>query len=191
MTVAVAVRKKGRTVLLADSLVHFGGQRFPARNTKLNKIHRIGDSLIAWAGWSLYAEMLTAHLAASDSLPRLKSEADVFSFFVQFWRAMQANYTFVQSSPQEGHPFANLESTFLLANDSGIYRVAGDMDVTQFQQYSAIGSGSHYALGALRVLYGQRLGAEEIGRRAVQVGIDFDVYCGGRIDCQSIRSRER
>jgi ATP-dependent HslUV protease subunit HslV len=187
MTVAVAVRKKGKTVLVADSLVNFAGQRFPARDARLHKIHRIGDSLIAWAGWSLYAEMLTAHLAASDSLPRLRSEADVFSFFVSFWRAMQANYTFVQSStPQEGHPFANLESTFLLVNESGIYRVAGDMDVTQFQQYSAIGSGSYYALGALRVLYDQPLSAEQIGRRAVQVGIDFDVYCGGRIDCETV-----
>ena len=167
--------------------MHFGGQRFPARDTRLNKIHRIGDSLIAWAGWSLYAEMLTAHLAASEQVPRLRSEAEVFAFFVNFWRAMRANYTFLQStSPQEGHPFANLESTFLLVNPSGIYRVAGDMDVTQFQQYSAIGSGSQYALGALRVLYNQPLGAAEIGRRAVQVGIDFDVYCGGRIDCESV-----
>jgi len=84
------------------------------------------------------------------------------------------------------HPFAKLESTFLLVNESGIYRVAGDMDVTQFQQYSAIGSGSYYALGALRVLYDQPLSAEQIGRRAVQVGIDFDVYCGGRIDCETV-----
>jgi ATP-dependent HslUV protease subunit HslV len=187
MTVAVAVRKKNKTVLVADSLVHFGGQRFPARDTRLNKIHRIGDSLIAWAGWSLYAEMLTAHLAASERVPPLRSEAEVFAFFVGFWRAMQSNYTFVQSStPQEGHPFANLESTFLLVNSSGIYRIAGDMDVTQFQQYSAIGSGSQYALGALRVLYEQALSAETIGRRAVQVGIDFDVYCGGRIDCETV-----
>ncbi len=188
MTVAVAVRKKNKTILAADSLVHFGGQRFPAKDTRSQKIHRIGDSLIAWAGWSLYAEMLTAHLATVENLPRLRSEADVFSFFVSFWRAMQANYTYVQSSPQEGRPFANLESTFLLANESGIYRVAGDMDVTQFHQYSAIGSGSHYALGALRVLYDQPIDAEEIGRRAVQVGIDFDVYCGGRIDCRAVEA---
>ena len=187
MTVAVAVRKQGKTVLVADSLVNFGGQRFPARDTRLNKIHRIGDSLIAWAGWSLYAEMLTAHLAVSDKPPRLHSEAEVFAFFVAFWRAMQQNYTFVQGSTPEGHPFANLESTFLLVNASGIYRVAGDMDVTQFQQYSAIGSGSQYALGALRVLYDQPLTPEAIGRKAVQVGIDFDVYCGGRIDSKSVQ----
>jgi acyl-CoA thioesterase YciA len=64
--------------------------------------------------------------------------------------------------------------------------LAGDKDVTQFQQYSAIGSGSYYALGALRVLYDQPLSAEQIGRRAVQVGIDLDVCCGRRIDCQTI-----
>lgn len=54
MTVAVAVTKNDRTVLAADSLVHFGGERFPAANGQFHKIHRIGHSLLAWAGWSLY-----------------------------------------------------------------------------------------------------------------------------------------
>jgi ATP-dependent HslUV protease subunit HslV len=188
VTVAVAVQKDGEIVLAADTLVNFGGQRFPTSDTRLQKIHRIGDSLIAWAGWSLYAELLTAHLAATPRPPRLDSEADVFAFFVAFWRAMRSDYTFVQSSvPREGHPFATLESTFLLVNPSGIYRVADDMDVTTFLQYTAIGSGSKYAIGALRVLYDQDLPAAEIARRAVQVGIDFDVYCGGPIDCKDVR----
>lgn len=187
MTVAVAVRKEGQIVLAADTLVTFGGQRFPTSDTRLQKIHRIGDSLIAWAGWSLYAELLTAHLAATPRPPRLDSEADVFAFFVAFWRAMRSDYTFVQSTvPREGHPFATLESTFLLVNRSGIYRVADDMDVTPFEQYTAIGSGSKYALGALRVLYDQTLSAEVIARRAVEVGIDFDVNCGGPIDSELV-----
>lgn len=189
MTVAVAVRKGDRFVLAAEGLVHFGGQRFPIENSRLRKIHRIGDSVMAWAGWSLYAEMLTAHLATTTSPPRLDSEADVFAFFVQFWRAMQSNYTYLQGTPEHGNPFANLDSTFLLVNRSGIYRVAGDMDVTSFTQYSAIGSGSQYALGALRVLYEIADDPVLIARRAIQVGIDFDVYCGGEIDLEVIPER--
>jgi len=186
MTVAVAVRKEHRIILAAEGLVHFGGQRFPSDNTRSRKIHRIGDSVMAWAGWSLYAELLTAHLSTASSPPPLGSEAEVFSFFVQFWRAMQANYTYLQGSPEHGHPFANLDSTFLLANSSGIYRVAGDMDVTSFDQYSAIGSGSQYSLGALRVLYDSSSDPVDIAKRAIQVGIDFDVYCGGEIDLEEV-----
>jgi len=180
MTVAVAVRKNGQTVIAADSLVNFGGQRFPARNCQFHKIHRIGDALVAWAGWSLYAEMLTAHLTSATP-PLLVTEGDVFAFFVRFWRAMRDEFTWQQRSLGES-PFADLESTFLLVNRSSIFRVAPDMDVTAFNQFSAIGSGSKYALGALTILYDQIEDPAEIARRAVQVGIDSDVYCGGPVD---------
>jgi ATP-dependent HslUV protease subunit HslV len=189
MTVAVAVSKGGRTFLAADSLVHFGGQKFLDANCRFHKIHAVGNSMMAWAGWSLYAEMLTAHLARSDRAPLLKSESEVFDFFLRFWRAMRDDYTFMyRRAEAEGHPFVDLDSVFLLVNAAGIFRVASDMDVTQFNQYCAIGSGSKYALGALRVLYDQNLSAEEVARRAVQVGIDCDVYCGGTIDIEEAPS---
>ena len=185
MTVAVAVRKNGRTVLAADSLVNFGGQRFPPENCKFHKIHRVGESFIVWAGWSLYAEMLNAHLAQLPP-PPLRSEADVFAFFIQFWRALRTDYTFLQPTGDAEHRFADLESTFLLANRNGIYRVQGDLDVTEFQQYTAVGTGAKYALGAMRVLYEQLEDAAEIARQGVQVGIDFDVYCGGLVDIAEV-----
>jgi ATP-dependent protease HslVU (ClpYQ) peptidase subunit len=106
---------------------------------------------------------------------------------VTFWRAIRDDYTFMQRAAAAGHaPFADLDSVFLLVNKSGIFRVASDMDVTQFQQYSAIGTGAKYALGALRVLYKQLDDPAEIARQAVQVGIDSDVYCGGTIDLAQV-----
>jgi ATP-dependent HslUV protease subunit HslV len=190
MTIAVAVRKNGRTVLAADSLVNFGGQRFPPENCRFHKIFRLGSTSIVWAGWSLYAEMLTAHLAQNEP-PTLTSEPEVFSFFVRFWRAMREDYTFVAKGGGGGggeHPFVDLESVFLLVNRAGMFRVAGDMDVTAFEQFCAIGSGSKYAMGALRVLYSQDLDAAEIAMRAIQVGIDFDVYCGGDVDLVEVET---
>ena len=182
MTVAAAVRKNGRTVFAADSLVNFGGQRFPTSNCQFHKLHRLGDSVLAWAGWSLYAELLTAHLD-SNPPPTLDTEAEVFAFFVRFWRSMRREYTLLRrGADSDGPPFADLDSVFLLANRSGIYRIASDMDVTRFSEYDAIGSGSKYALGALRVLYAQLEDPEQIAKQAVQVGIDSDVYCGGPID---------
>ena len=186
MTVAVAVRKDGRTVLAADSLVNFGGQRFMPENCAFHKIHRLGDSFLVWAGWSLYAEMLNAYLARHPP-PPLLSESDVFSFFIEFWRTMRRDYTFIQRAAGVAeHPFADLDSVVLLANKAGIFRVQGDLDVTEFQQYSAVGTGAKYALGAMRVLYEQLDDAREIARRAVQVGIDSDVYCGGPVDLTEV-----
>ncbi len=179
MTIALAVIKNGRTVLAADSLVNFGGERFRAENCRFNKIYPLGESVMVWAGWSLYAELLDAHLAVSPP-PPLFTEEEVFAFFVKFWRAIREQYDY--RGRETDSSFANLDSVFLLVNRAGIFRVASDMDVTRFQQYCAIGSGARYALGAMNVLYEQLDDPSEIARRAVQVGIDFDVYCGGPID---------
>lgn len=182
MTVAVAVRKDDRIVLAADTLVSFGGQCYPRDNCRVEKIYRVGSSALAWAGWSLYAEMLDAYLLR-HAPPSLRSETEVFSFFIQFWRLMRDDYTFVrQHTPQDQHPFVDLDSTFLIASHAGIFKVSRDMNITTFQQYCAIGSGAAYALGALRVLYDQHEDPSVIARRAVQVGIDFDVHCGGGVD---------
>lgn len=190
MTVAVAVIKNGRTVLAADSLVTFGGQRFGPDNTRFQKIRQVGSSLLTWAGWSIYGELLTAHLGATSTpVSNLSTEAEVFDFFIRFWRVLRDEYTYrpyFGDRDSRDHPFASLDSTFLLANRHGIFRVAADLDVAQFQQYTAVGSGSPYALGALRVLYDTLDDAEDIAHRAVQVGIDFEIHCGGDIDLQTV-----
>jgi ATP-dependent protease HslVU (ClpYQ) peptidase subunit len=181
MTVAVAVRKQGRTIVAADSLVNFGGERYPNENTRFHKIQAVGDSLLVWSGWSLYAELLTAHLEQKPP-PSLHTEGEVFAFFVSFWRALQEQYTLLQPPGSREHPFGELDSVFLLANRSGVFRVQSDLDVTGFSHFAAIGSGAKYALGALQVLYPREDDPAEIARAAVQVGIDSNVYCGGPID---------
>jgi ATP-dependent protease HslVU (ClpYQ) peptidase subunit len=181
MTVAVAVRKHGRTVVAADSLVNFGGERYGTENSRFHKIQKVGDSLVVWSGWSLYAELLNAHLERLPP-PSLNTEAEVFDFFVSFWRALIEQYTLLQPSGSREHPFAELDSVFLLANRAGVFRVSSDLDVTEFTHYAAIGSGSKYALGALRVLFEHDDDPVSIAQRAVQVGIDFNVSCGGPID---------
>lgn len=187
MTVAVAVRKADRLVLAADTLMNFGGERYPRENCRVEKIYRVGSSALAWAGWSLYAEMLDAYLLR-HAPPSLRSETEVFSFFIQFWRLMRDDYTFVrQHTPEDRHPFVDLDSTFLIASHHGIFKVSRDMNITTFQQYCAIGSGAAYALGGLRILYEQEPDAAVIARKAVQVGIDFDVHCGGSVDVLEVR----
>ncbi|GMV25308.1 MAG: hypothetical protein AMXMBFR58_13390 [Phycisphaerae bacterium] len=183
MTIALAVRKGGRVVIVADSLVNFGGQRFPVDNCRFSKLYRVGDTVMAWAGWSLYTELLDAHLAKSPP-PLFRSEAEVFDFFVEFWRVMKKDYTLL--ARQSDHPFASLDTVFLLVNPSGIFRVSSDLDVTRFEQYIAVGTGAKYALGALRVLYDQLAEPDAIALRAAQVAIDFDVYCGGELELTDV-----
>ncbi len=182
MTIAVAVRKGGRIVLAADTLLTFGNERTPPENCRVEKIYRVGESVLAWAGWALYAELLDAYLATNEP-PRLASEVEIFAFFIKFWRSIRDDSTFMYTrASAENHPFADLDSTFVIANRSGIYKVSSEMNVTTFANYCAIGSGADYALGALRVLYDLEQDPAVIARRAAQVGIDFIVFCGGNID---------
>jgi ATP-dependent protease HslVU (ClpYQ) peptidase subunit len=185
MTIALAVRKDQRTILAADSLVNFGGQRYPVENCRFHKLYRVGDSVMAWAGWSLYNELLDAYLAQSPP-PQLRNEGEVFHFFLDFWRAMKKEYTLLTRDMD--HPFAGLDSVFLLVNTSGIFRVSSDLDVTQFEQYAAVGTGAKYALGALRVLYDQHQSPDRIALLAADVAIEFDVYCGGTIDLAEVNA---
>jgi ATP-dependent protease HslVU (ClpYQ) peptidase subunit len=101
---------------------------------------------------------------------------------------MRSRYTLVndQSHEDDPTPFADLDSSFLIGNRSGIYQVSGNMSVSTFEQYYAVGSGASYALGAMSVLYGTDLDAEAIARAACQAAIEYDVFCGGDLDVFSV-----
>ncbi|MHC5115016.1 MAG: hypothetical protein ACYTGP_11385 [Planctomycetota bacterium] len=183
MSVIVAVRKFDTTVIAADSLTCFGdSQRVPQANAVTPKVRRIGTSLVGASGWAVYDSIITDFLADRPP-PDLTTPEAIFSFFMVLWRAMHDNYSFVNDQAQsKDSPFGDLDSTFLIANRGGIFKVSPDMDVSGFQQYYAIGSGSEYALGAMHHLYETDQSAEVIARKAVDTATQFDLYCGGAIN---------
>ena len=185
MSIAVAVRKRGQIVVAADSQESFGDRRVLRDNHGASKIVRAGSSYIASTGWGAYDNILRDYLARG-SRPRLGSEPAVFAFFIDFWRQLHKRYQFVNdqvaADDDDRSPFADLDSSFLVANRTGIYYVSSNISVMEFKRYYAIGSGASYALGALHALYDQGLGAESLARRACEAASAFDVSSGGDID---------
>jgi ATP-dependent HslUV protease subunit HslV len=104
---------------------------------------------------------------------------------------MRRDYSFVndQSAGDDKSPFADLDSAFLVVNANGIFHVTGQMAVTRFTRFDAIGSGASYALGALHAIYDGRLRADEIARRACAAAVHFDVSCGGEPDVFTVTAR--
>ncbi len=182
MSIVVAVRKNGRTVIAADSLTSFGdSQRIPSANSTTAKVQRVGDSLMGSTGWAVYDNILDSFLATRPG-PDLSFERPIFEFFLDLWKALHERYTFVNDQPHEkDSPFGDLDSSFLIASQNGIFKVSHDLDVCRFEQYYAIGSGSEYALGALYNLYELSQNPDEIAQRAVHTAMQFDVHCGGEI----------
>lgn len=184
MTIAVAVRKGGQTVIAADTQSNFGHNRAPLGNHRTQKILTLGANHLATSGWGLYANILNDFLARKRT-PKLDSEGDVFRFFQTFWKALHEQYTMVNDQCQneeERSPFGDLDASFLLVNGAGIFFVSSDTSVTAFQQYYAVGSGAEFALGALHALYDGDLDAETLARRACAAAMAFNVYCGGEVD---------
>jgi len=190
MSVAVAVAK-GRTVAIAaDTQENFGDRRVLRDDHSSSKIMKIGASYVAQTGWGLYENILGDYLGKSGT-PRFRDERDIFAFFNRFWKRMRKDYSFVndQAMDDDKSPFADLDASFLIVNAGGIFHVTGQMSITRFKRFDAIGSGGPYALGALHALYDEKLDAAEIARRACGAALHLDISCGGVIDLYTVERR--
>lgn len=192
MSIAVAVHKGQELVIAADTQDSFGSNRVSFENYRSKKIVSIGDSYVATSGWGVYEDILTDYLATRESVA-LNTKPQIFAFFMKFWKDLHEHYSFVkdQTDEEEASPFGELDSSFLIANQRGIFYVSSNMSITKFEQYFAIGSGANFSLGAMFALYDLNYTAEEIAHKAIEAAITFNVYCGGGIDLFHIITHPR
>ncbi|MHC4513984.1 MAG: hypothetical protein ACYTGW_04985 [Planctomycetota bacterium] len=181
MSILVAVRKGKTTVVAADTLTTFGSHKHPSHNHAVDKVRRVGTALMGASGWEIYNDILDDYVGTKRA-PSLTNEKTIFKFFVKLWSALRDRYNLVNDQCHDRDtPFGNLDASFLIANRRGIYMVSGDLSISRFEQYAAIGSGADYALGALYHLYDQERDAATIARKAVETAIQFNVHCGGDV----------
>lgn len=191
MSIAVAVRVADEIVLATDSKRTFGGGAVPEHNLRDVKVRKVGPAYLATTGWGVYTNILDDYLRVARH-PKLADTASIFAFFRSFWKALHERYAFVNDQCSETDtPFGDLDAAFLVVNPRGIYYVACDMSVTEFDNYYAVGSGAPYALGALHALHGPRANAEGIARKAVAAASELDIYCGGTVNVVKVRARQR
>ncbi len=187
MSIVVAVKKNGRTVVAADSLNVFGQERIPTDNSKATKVRAVGSAFLAITGWSVYANIIDDLLLDAET-PALGNEQEIFAFFLELWRQLRERYPFVNDQAHnKDSPFCDLDASFLVVNAQGIYKVSQDASVCRFDKYYAIGSGGVYALGALFQSYDDEPDSTKLARRAVETAIEFDIYCGGPIDVFEVK----
>ena len=183
MSIAVAVKKGRKTVIAADTQSNFGDRRVTVDNHRAPKIRRVGSSYIATSGWGIYDDILRDHLTRVRK-PAVRTEKDVFAFFMKLWKELHERYSLVndQAHDDDHSPFGDLDAAFLVVSKDAIMHVSGNMSVSRFEKYYAIGSGADFAMGALHVLYDRVQDAEQLAREACATAMAFDVFCGGAID---------
>lgn len=187
MSIVVAVKKNNSIVMAADTLTCFGDdEKVPGENCKSAKFMRVGDSLFGGSGWGIYDDILNHYLSDLEP-PAFSNEHEVFSFFLDLWKSLHERYPFVNDQAgSKDSPFGDLDSSFMIANPHGIFRVASDMSVTRFQQYQAIGSGSPYAMGAMHACYQTAPSAKQIAEEGVKAAIAFNVFCAGDVQVMEV-----
>ena len=186
MSIAVAVKSRGRVVIACDTKRTFGSGEVTESNLTDVKIRPIGPAYIAITGWGLYSNILDDYLRTRRNV-RLTDQHTIFSFFRVFWKDLHERYSFVSDQRHDDEsPFGDLDASFLVVNRNGIFCVACDMSVTQSEQYYAIGSGAPYGLGALHAVYGENADPEEVASKAVEAAIALDLYCGGAVTTYSV-----
>jgi ATP-dependent protease HslVU (ClpYQ) peptidase subunit len=191
MSIAVAVRTGNDIVLATDSKRTFGGNAVPENNLRDVKLRRVGEAYLATTGWGVYANILDDYLRTSRTA-RLTDSRAIFTFFRGFWKALHQRYAFVNDQCTESDsPFGDLDASFLVAAKSGIFYVACDMSVTEFQNYYAVGSGATYALGAMHALWTPTAKAEPIARKAVAAASALDIYCGGEVNLVTLKGKAK
>jgi ATP-dependent protease HslVU (ClpYQ) peptidase subunit len=191
MSIAVAVKSNDRIVIACDTKRTFGSGEVPESNLTDVKVRKVGPAYLAITGWGLYSNIIDDYLRTRRNV-RLADQHSIFAFFRVFWKDLHERYSFVSDQRHDDEsPFGDLDASFLVACQNGIFSVACDMSVTQFEQYYAIGSGAPYGLGAMHTLYKEKGDPLDIARKGVEAAIALDLYCGGAVTAFEIKAAKR
>lgn len=185
MTTIVVVRKDGQACIAADSLTLFGSKKYSATyKAEPSKILRVGESWVALIGSPAHRQVIESLLREHPGALRLDSRQNIFESFRALHPVLKEQYFL--NPQEEKEPYESIQLDMLIANRHGTFYLSTLRDVYEFSRFWAIGSGCEFALGALYVLYGQKLDARAIAEGAVRAACEFDNSSSLPLTCQSI-----
>jgi len=179
MSTIVVVKKAGKVCIAADSLTSFGDLRMGATYEKVyDKIQKFGDSFYGIVGSAAHALVMESVLK-EDALKEneidvdLSSRENIFESFRALHPVLKDKY-FLNSKDEDDDPYEATHIDALIANEQGIFGVYSLREVSEFNRFWAIGSGSEYALGAMFAMYDRLDSAEEIAKIGIEAGAEFN-----------------
>lgn len=175
MGIVVAVKKKGKICIAADSLTISGGSRKHTAEQVIgsSKIIQCGTSYIGTASHPVWPLVLSSYFESEKKLPALTSQQKIFEMLTRMHEALKEKF-YLNAYSDADDAFESSQFESLIVNSSGIFKTYELRSVQQFVQFAAIGSGANYALGALSALYDKLDSAEELAKAALEAAIAFD-----------------
>jgi len=178
MTTIAAVKKGKRLCLASDTLTTVGPRKEIADKhvSKKGKIIQIGPNYIGATGHASWSLVLT-HYFSKKKVLEWKTEKEVFEVFTSMHQQLKDKY---HLHPPTLHflPFESSEFSLLIINRHGIFEIEYSRAVRKYSQFSAIGSGEEYALGAIKSVYDRMEDPEEIAKIGIEAAAHFDQKSG-------------
>ncbi|MCO5135781.1 MAG: ATP-dependent protease subunit HslV [Phyllobacteriaceae bacterium] len=173
-TTIVTVRKDGKVVIAGDGQVSLGNTVMKGNARKVRRIGKDGQVLTGFAG---------ATADAFTLLDRLEKKLEQYPD-----QLMRACVELAKDWRTDKY-LRNLEAMMLVADKDVTLCVTGNGDVLEPEGgIMAIGSGGNYALAAARALADQKLGAEAIARKAMEIAASICIYTNDNLVVESMDS---
>ena len=173
MSTLVMVERDGIGCMAADTLVSFDGCGESARYLERpEKILKRNEACFGVVGLRAHQHVLDSLLRGGLEVPEFRSEAEVFEFSRGLHERLKNNYFLVPDTDDNAYESSRM--TIGVLTRHGIFVLFHDRCVIQYRRFTALGSGSRLALGAMYAAYELGLPADEVARLGVEAGIEFD-----------------
>jgi ATP-dependent protease HslVU (ClpYQ) peptidase subunit len=179
MSTVVVVKKAGKVCIAADSLTSFGDLKLNSNyDAAHDKILRHDENYLGIVGSAAH-QLVLESVFASKKVIEGKLNIDFSSRFAVFetFRALHPllkEKYFLNAKDEDNDPYESTQIDALIANPFGIFGVHSLREVTEYNKFWAIGSGTEYALGAMFAVYDNATSAEEIAQAGVAAGAEFN-----------------
>lgn len=186
MSTIVVVKKNGKAVIAADTLSKYGSMK-QDKNLIVNgsKIIKFGDNYIAHVGDCAYSHILNSYMNKYSECPSLNNIQEIFEFACDFHKELKEQY-YLRPDENEDDDFESLRFESLIINPQGIFGLYALRSVDEYNMFFSFGTGSRYALGAMKTVYDKDYTAEEIAVIGLESAEFFDDSTGKPFDVKTI-----
>ena len=187
MSTIVAVVKNGVACMAADSLTSFGDTRQAAEYVSdYEKIIAFAeDNYIGIVGSAAHHLVMQNLLANHADKVDFSDRFSIFESMRQLHPILKEEY-YLNSKDEDDDSYESSRVDALIMNRSGIFGLYSLREVDQYTRFWAVGSGSEFALGAMRVAYDLLDDAEAIARAGIETGACFDTSSALPMTCHRL-----
>lgn len=191
MTVITAVQKGDQIAIACDTQSTGGNTKHSAEyNINRSKILNYGDTFWGFAGATSIHQIFEDLFAESEPSPLL-SRHDIFRWLLAQQDHLKEHYyikTDISHDRQQAVEAS--QGNALVATSYGIYSINHYRFVQEYSKFWALGSGADIALGAMEVLYPQKLTASEIAEAGAFTATKFNIHCAPPIRVETLQKEK-